>query len=429
MTSKRPIMTLCVFSASLLLGGCGGGGSPSAGGSTPTPTPISTPTPTPTSQVVWKVALPPAQSANLLSMITTGSTVFGAGVKANASATGTDAYAASLTDNGTSATAGTPTSLSETSDITGMLLLNPTTAFAVGSDIPAGSTAALPTAFTLNPSTGAFLSVKPFSCASGTALAPVLANAIDATAVAQDGTIIYVALTLRGDVPQIVKTDLAGNLDCTQTAIRVAQGNTNGTIHSVVVTSTALVLGGEFLGAGNVPQGFLIILDKTTGVQTFAVVIGNTPTNGVVVDSTGSIYVGGTQKTTEPNSWIIQKFNPPFTAANSGAVWAKFGIPPAQNPNADTLVALLANPVGGVIAVGQTTPAGHAPNDVQTSVAVLDATTGTTTKAVLVNVFPGDQEHPGSAALGPNNTVYVGGEKFTPPGSNFGAWVSKITLQ
>jgi hypothetical protein len=46
-----------------------------------------------------------------------------------------------------------------------------------------------------------------------------------------------------------------------------------------------------------------------------------------------------------------------------------------------------------------------------------------------MNVFPGDQEHAGSAALGPNNTVYVGGEKFTPPGSNFGAWVSKISLQ
>jgi hypothetical protein len=419
---------LCVLSASLLLSGCGGGGSPVAGGSTPTPTPIPTPTPTPASQIVWKTALPPAQSANLLSMITTGSTVFGAGVKANASATGTNAYAASFTDNGTSATAGTPTSLSETSDVTGMLLLDPTTAFAVGSDIPTGSTAAVPTAFTLNPSTGAVLFVKPFSCPSGTALAPVLANAADATAVAQDGAIIYVALTIKGDVPQIVKTDLAGNLDCTQTAIRVAQGNTNGTIHSVVVTSTALVLGGEFLGTGNVPQGFLIILDKTTGAQTFAVVIGNTPMNGVVVDSTGSIYIGGTQKATEPNSWVIQRFSPPFTV-NSKAVWAKFGIPPAQNPNAESLVALLANPAGGVIAVGQTTPAGHAPNDVQTSIAVLDAATGTTTKAIQVNVFPGDQEHPGSAALGPNNTIYVGGEKFTPPGSNFGAWVSKISLQ
>jgi hypothetical protein len=429
MTSKRPIMTLCVFSASLLLGGCGGGGSPSAGGSTPTPTPISTPTPAPTSQVVWKVALPPAQSANLLSMITTGSTVFGAGVKANASATGTNTYAASLTDNGTSATAGTPTSLSEMSDIIGMLLLNPTTAFAVGSDIPAGTTAAVPTAFTLNPSTGAFLSVKPFSCAAGTALAPVLANAVDASAVAQDGTILYVALTLRGDVPQIVKTDLAGNLDCTQTAIRVAQGNTNGAIHSVVVTSTALVLGGEFLGAGSVPQGFLIILDKTTGAQTFAVVVGGTPIAGVVVDLTGPIYVGGTQKATEPNNWVIEKFSPPFTAINSAPVWAKFGISPAQNPNGDTLVALLAGPAGGVIAVGQTTPAGHAPNDVQTSIAVLDAATGTTTKAVQVNVFPGDQEHVGSAVVGANNTVFLGGEKFTPNVGNFGAWIAKISLQ
>jgi hypothetical protein len=429
MKSKRPIMTLCVFSASLLLGGCGGGGSPSAGGSTPTPTPISTPTPTPTSQVVWKAALPPAQSANLLSMITTGNTIFGAGVKANASATGTNAYAASLTDNGTSATAGTPTSLSETSDIIGMLLLNPTTAFAVGSDIPAGSTAAVPTTFTLNPSTGGFLSVKPFSCASGTALAPVLANAVDASAVAQDGTILYVALTLRGDVPQIVKTDLAGNLDCTQTAIRVAQGNTNGTIHSVVVTSTALVLGGAFLGAGSVPQGFMIILDKTTGAQTFAVVVGGTPIAGVVVDLTGPIYVGGTQKAGEPNNWVIEKFNPPFTAINSAPVWAKFGISPAQNPNADTLVAILASPAGGVIAVGQTTPAGHTPNDVQTSIAVLDAATGATTKTVQVNIFPGDQEHVGSAAVGPNNTVFVAGEKFTPNVGNFGAWIAKISLQ
>jgi hypothetical protein len=429
MTSKRTIMTLCVLSASLLLGGCGGGGSSSAGGSTPTPTPISTPTPTPVSQVVWKVALPPAQSANLLSMITTGSTVFGAGVTANASATGTNAYASSLADNGTSAAAGTPTSLSETSDITGMLLLNPTTAFAIGSDTPVGNTAAVPTAFTLNPTTGAFLSVKPFTCAPGTALAPVLANAVDASAVAQDGTIIYVALTIRGDVPQIVKTDLSGNLDCTQTAIRVAQGNTNGTIHSVVVATMALVLGGEFLSPQNIPQGFMIILDKTTGAQTFAVVVGGTPIARVVMDSTGAIYVGGTQKATEPNNWVIEKFSPPFTAINSAPVWAKFGIPPAQNPNADSLVALLANPTGGVIGIGQTTPAGHAPNDVQTSIAVLDAATGTTTKAVQVNVFPGDQEHPGSAALGPNNTVYVGGEKFTPPGSNFGAWISKISLQ
>jgi hypothetical protein len=429
MTSKWRVLSLCVVSASLFFGGCGGGGSPSAGGGAPTPTPIPTPTPSPASAVVWKTALPPAQGANLLALVTTSSTVFGAGVKVQPGGTGTNAYAASVTDNGTSATAGTPTSLSETSDIIGMLLLNPTTAFAVGSDIPAGSTAAVPTAFTLNPSTGAFLSVKAFACASGTALAPVLANAVDASAVAQDGTILFVALTLRGDVPQIVKTDLAGNLDCTQTAIRVAQGNTNGTIHSVVVTSTALVLGGEFLGTGNIPQGFLIILDKTTGAQTFAVVVGGTPIAGVVMDLTGPIYVGGTQKAGEPNNWVIEKFNPPFTAINSAPVWAKFGISPAQNPNGDTLVALLSGPAGGVIAVGQTTPAGHTPNDVQTSIAVLDAATGTTTKAVQVNVFPGDQEHPGSAALGPNNTVYVGGEKFTPPGNNFGAWVSKISLQ
>jgi hypothetical protein len=110
-------------------------------------------------------------------------------------------------------------------------------------------------------------------------------------------------------------------------------------------------------------------------------------------------------------------------------VWAKSGISPAQNPNGDTLVALLAGPAGGVIAVGQTTPAGHAANDVQTSIAVLDAATGVTAKAVQVNIFPGDQEHVGSAALGPNNTVFVAGEKFTPNIGNFGAWIAKISLQ
>jgi hypothetical protein len=72
---------------------------------------------------------------------------------------------------------------------------------------------------------------------------------------------------------------------------------------------------------------------------------------------------------------------------------------------------------------------GHTANDVQTSIAVLDAATGATTKAVQVNLFPADQEHVGSTAVGPNNTVFVGGEKFTPNVGNFGAWIAKISLQ
>jgi hypothetical protein len=324
---------------------------------------------------------------------------------------------------------GTPTSLSEGSDVISAVLINPTTAYAAGSDTPTGTATAIPAAFILNPANGVFLSVKPFVCGAGTVLQPALVNVVDATAVAQDGTVMYVALTLRGDVPQIVTTDFSGNINCAQAAIRVAQGNTNGVIHAIRVTPTSLILGGEFLSPQNIPQGFMIILDKTTGAQTFAVVVGSTPIVGVVVDASGSIYVGGSQKATQPNNWVIQKFSPPFTATNSAPVWAKSGIPSAQNPNSDTLLALLANSAGGVIAVGQTTPVGHAVNDVQTSIAVLDPATGTTTKTVQVNLFPGDQEHVGSAALGPTNTVFVGGEKFTPNVGNFGAWLAKISLQ
>jgi hypothetical protein len=121
----------------------------------------------------------------------------------------------------------------------------------------------------------------------------------------------------------------------------------------------------------------------------------------------------------------VIKFHPPDAAP----VWDAQPIAPSQAQTADAVVALLANPAGGVIAVGQTTPAGQTDaNNVQTSVAAIDAN-GTVTKTVKVNVFPGDQEHPGSAALGASNTIYIGGEKFTPPNLNFGAWLARLSLQ
>jgi hypothetical protein len=431
MTRTCRIRILFAFTASLICMGCGGGGTPVAGGGAPTPTPSPTPSPTPASAVVWKTALPPAQGANLLSLVTVGSTVFGAGVKVDPSGTNTNVYASSVIDNGTSATPGMPTSLSEASDISGMVLLNSTTAFAVGSDTPAGSASVIPSAFTLDPSNSTFLSVKPFVCPAGSTLAPVLANPFGATAVAQDGTTMWVALRQKNDVPEIVKTDLAGSLDCSQTAIRVAQGNTKGTIHQMIATSTSLVLGGEF-NVGT-PEGFLIVIDKTSGTQTFALVTGNTPIVGVVMDASGSIYTAGQQVVSQPNFWTIQKFSPPFTASNSAPVWATKAItPPAgQTTNADDMVALSLDATNGrLIAVGQTTPTGVADvNNVQTSIAVLDPATGATIKTIQVNIFPGDQEHVGSAALGPNNALYVAGEKFTPTVGNFGAWVAKISLQ
>jgi hypothetical protein len=62
------------------------------------------------------------------------------------------------------------------------------------------------------------------------------------------------------------------------------------------------------------------------------------------------------------------QFHPPDTAP----VWARQPIAPSQAQTADTIVALVANPSGGVIAVGQTTPAGQTdPNNVQTAIAVI----------------------------------------------------------
>src|SRR5947207_2960879 len=160
MPSIWRILSLCVVSASLIIEGCGGSGTRAAGPpGTPTPTPIPTPTPQ-ASAVIWKIALPPVQGGNLLSLVTTGNTVFGAGVKVPPSGNGTNAYAASATDNGTSAAQGTPTSLAEGSDATSMVLINPTTAYAAGSDTPTGSATAVPAAFILNPTSGVFLSVK-----------------------------------------------------------------------------------------------------------------------------------------------------------------------------------------------------------------------------------------------------------------------------
>ncbi len=57
-----------------------------------------------------------------------------------------------------------------------------------------------------------------------------------------------------------------------------------------------------------------------------------------------------------------------------------------------------------------------------------DLEDGTTIATKQVNIFPGDQEHPGAAILGPNGTIYIAGTKFTPNVGNAGAWLAKLAL-
>jgi hypothetical protein len=294
MRTTGQLATAVLAFLSLLLTGCGGGGCSNCVAANPTPTitPTPSPTPTPTSAVVWKQALPPVQGANMLSLVVRGSTILGAGVN-TPSGTGTNAYAASFVDNGTSTTAATPTSLSDPSDILGMTLIDPTTAFAVGSDTQLGSTTAVPTVFALNPANGAFLSVKPFGCGAGTALASTLANATDATSVTQDGTTMFVALRESTDVPAIIATDSAGNIDCSQTAIRVTDVNVGGIVHAFHVSGQNIFVAGDFNG---IAQGFVVRLDKGTGVRNWLeVAAGITISSMVIDDANGFVYAGGTK--------------------------------------------------------------------------------------------------------------------------------------
>ena len=307
-----------------------------------------------------------------------------------------------------------------------MVLLDPSTAFAVGKDMPSGNPAPVPAAFTVNPATGTFLSVKPFSCPAGSALS--LVNATDATAVARDGSTstMYVALKVQGDVPEIIKTDLAGNPDCAQAAVRIVDALANGTVHSLTVTSTSFIVGGEF---SPTVQGFAVVIDRTSSQRVWESIISGTPVAAIVLDSSGAMYVGGTNEASAERAWHIERYNPPFSGATINLAWSARGIAPSQAQTADTLVSLFLSSSGSVVAAGQTTPQGQTNvNNVETSIAVLDPATGATTKTVQVNVFSGDQEHVGAAIPGPNNTVYVAGEKFTLPSANFGAWFAKINL-
>lgn len=407
-----------------LLGGCGGGGScATCGAPTPTPTPTPAPSPTPTpAAFVWKTAFAPAPSANILTMLTSGNTVFGAGVEANSAATDTSAYAVAVTDNGTTVSTAQPNSLAETSDILGMVLLNATTAFAVGKSTPANTGVVTPTVFILGlQASGVSITKNPLTCPAGTPLAPILQNSLTLTAVVQDGTTMFIAARLQGDVPAIFTTDTTGAVNCAQTPIRVIDANARGIVHSIHVSGSSLFVAGDF---NALAQGFVLRLDKATGVRNWEEIVSGTPIASMVVDdANGLVYAGGTKIATQ-DAWVVIQFHPPDTAP----VWAVQPITPSQAQTADSIVALLANPAGGVIAVGQTTPAGQAdPNNVQTAVAVISPS-GTTTAKKQVTIFSGDQEHAGAAILGPNSTLYIGGTKFTPNVGNAGAWLAKLNL-
>jgi hypothetical protein len=303
-----------------------------------------------------------------------------------------------------------------------MVSLDATTAFAVGKSTPAATGVLTPTVFilTLQPS-GVLIAKKALTCPAGSPLASTLQNSLTLSAVAQDGTNMLIAARVKGDVPAIFVSDTAGGIDCTQSPIRVIDADPDGIIHAIHPSGTSLFVAGAF---NAIAQGFVLRLDKATGVRNWEEIISQTPVSSMVVDDVnGFVYAGGTRISTQ-DAWRVIQFHPPDTAP----VFVSQPITPSQAQTADTIVALLANPSGGVIAVGQTTLAGQTdPNNVQTAIAVVKSD-GTTIATKQVNIFPGDQEHPGAAVLGPNGTIYIAGTKFTPNVGSAGAWLAKLAL-
>ena len=432
MASKWRILSLCVVSASLFFGGCGGGGSPSAGGGTPTPTPSPTPSPTPTQgpTLTWQKDFAPQGSSSITGMTFLAGTVLGVGLENNSGNTATIGFDVTVNDLGATATASGKNFFPDTpSSATGVALTNSGTALAIGTHTLPGGSANAPAAFALNPATGALLpgGEKSFSCPSGAQLP---------TAITTDPTTgtVYIAFSVIGGLPAIVTSDASGNANCAIASIQVSDAGPNGSITDLKVAGGNLIVTGNL--SGTTANSYVASIDKTNGARTWGV-SGTGPFGGalmrsVVVDASGFGFVGGTAINGSTNQWVVVKLrlsDGSFATANGG--WVVNPIPPAQTATADSLQALVPNTGtgGGVVAAGQTTPSGQSnPNSVQTAVAVINPDGSVRSKA-QVNVFSGKQEHVNRAASDGAHALYVGGTGFTPGvgNSNF-AWIAKFNI-
>lgn len=415
----------------IALVGCGGGGGGSVNPTpTPNPTPSPTPTPTPTQvTLVWEQSFAPRTSSALIGITYQSGVALAVGVENDSSNAGLVAYSATVSDQGAT---GVPSnknffSSSDPSAATAVAL-NGTTAIVGGAQTLPGGPTNTPAIFALSPITGNLI-------ANGDRSVSCPASAVLPTAIATDPSTqkTFVGVSTANNVPVVVVTDASGNEDCAVAPIQVSDAGPNGSVSGMTISGNTLLVTGHL--SGSTANSYVSAFDKNSGVQLWGVIstgpFGGTLMDSVVADANGFAYVGGTEIGTA-DRWVVVKLrlsDGSFATADGG--WVANPVKPSQTNTADTLQALMLNTGtgGGIVAVGQTTPAGQSdPNNVQTSIVLMNLD-GSVRSNKSVNVFPGKQEHVSGATSDGSRNIYLSGGGFTPGigGSNFG-WIAKFQV-